>query len=244
VEPLRSIPFGVVVALVVATGHPQGQVCSPPSFERSDYPLTGGSRTLRLGEMDGDGDLDIAVVKYPGAAVLFNDGRGGFANSSTTPGAGIVAYGLALGHYNSSADARLDLALNSADVISPRVSLLLNQGAGTFSPPALYGVGGASGSGFQGIASGNLDGVGGDDLVAVIAGSNGDRAGSHPVAVLLNNGAGFAPYVWYPSGGFFPQAVAVGRLDADADLDLVVTNGMSNNVGILLNRGNGTFVSG
>ncbi len=45
----------------------------------------------------------------------------------------------------------------------------------------------------------------------------------------------------FATGGFEPTAVAVGRVNGDNNLDLVVTNGFTGTVSVLLGNGNGTF---
>ena len=51
----------------------------------------------------------------------------------------------------------------------------------------------------------------------------------------------FFPKVTYPSGGVLPQSVAVADLNGDGKPDLVVANGSSNSIGVLLGNGDGTF---
>src|SRR5271157_1775963 len=51
----------------------------------------------------------------------------------------------------------------------------------------------------------------------------------------------FAKAVTYYSGGAFSQSLAVGDLNGDGKLDLVVGNNDSDTVSVLLGNGDGTF---
>ena len=125
-----------------------------------------------------------------------------------------------------------DLDLITASWSSDTISVLLNQGDGTFASRVDYSVG----DGPWSLAVGDLDRDG--DLDLVTANRWGDN-----VSVLLNQGDGtFASRVDY-SVGDGPKFVVVGDLDGDCDLDLVTTNDDSNSVSVLLNQGNGIFSS-
>ena len=65
------------------------------------------------------------------------------------------------------------------------------------------------------------------------------------VGVLLGCGNGtFANQTTYSTGdGSNPRSVAVGDFNNDTRLDIVVANSGTNNVGILLGYGNGTFAN-
>src|SRR5262249_33278897 len=88
------------------------------------------------------------------------------------------------------------------------------------------------------VAVGDFDGDGHADLVAANATDRGT------VSVLRNNGDGtYQPPQRFGAGGKDPRSVAVGDLDGDSDLDLVVANLGSGTGGVLLNRGDGTFAA-
>ena len=150
-----------------------------------------------------------------------------------------VSYGTGLGPESVSigdldGDGRADLVL--ANLFTDNVSVLLNNGDGTFAPDVLYDVGDLPKS----VAIGDLDGDGDVDLVT--ANQNSDD-----VTVLLNNGDGtFAPFVSYLAGER-PQFVSIADLDGDGAIDLVVANqgsfGIPGGVSVLLGNGDGTFAS-
>ena len=102
------------------------------------------------------------------------------------------------------------------------MSVLLNNGDGTFAPKVEYGVGSRPWSLF----SADLDGDGDNDLA--VANRDGNS-----VSVLLNNGDGtFAPKVDY-FVGHLPLSVFGADLDGDGDNDLATAIGRSTTVSVL-----------
>jgi len=142
-----------------------------------------------------------------------------------------------IGDYPSSVtcgdlDAVSDDDLAVANNYSDNVSILLNNGDGTFQPAVNY----AAGDGPSQVFSIDLDGDTYHDLA--VANSYSDN-----VSILLNNGDGtFQAAVNYVAGDH-PWSVFASDLDGDGDNDLAVANGADNTVSILINNGNGTFQS-
>jgi hypothetical protein len=90
----------------------------------------------------------------------------------------------------------------------------------------------------------------GDGKLDVVVGNECASSGCVPngaaVGVLLGNGNGtFQAAVIYGSGGnsgpFWPVSIAIADVNGDHKPDLVVANGGSNTVGVLLGNGDGTF---
>ncbi|MCJ7783830.1 MAG: FG-GAP-like repeat-containing protein, partial [Desulfobacterales bacterium] len=114
-----------------------------------------------------------------------------------------------------------------------KVSILKNNGNGTFQAPVKYGVGYDPHSVF----CADLDGDGDLDLAV----ANFLSSPSWNVSILKNNGDGtFQTAVNYGAGQS-AWCVFCADLDGDGDLDLAVTNRSGNNVSILKNNGDGTF---
>jgi N-acetylneuraminic acid mutarotase len=146
--------------------------------------------------------------------------------AAATYKAGDVPTGIAFGDFNG--DGKLDLVItNNADA---SVSILLNNGDGTFHPQVVYAVF----KGPLGVSVGDFNGDGKLDL-AVANGSNGT------VSVLLGNGDGtFQKQTTYSSASY-PRGIVVGDFNGDGKLDIAATNSTANELSILLGNGNGTF---
>ncbi len=126
-------------------------------------------------------------------------------------------------------DGDNDLAVANSSGFLGTVSVLLNNGDGTFAPQVDYDAGISATSVF----SADLDGDGDNDLAVANTVFNGT------VSVLLNNGDGtFAPKVDHGAGSR-PRSVFSVDLDEDGDNDLVVAN--RNGMSVLLNKGDGTI---
>ena len=149
--------------------------------------------------------------------------------------------GMALADFNR--DGRLDLVTsgtaNNNDLVAVRFGN--NDANGTFQSPLYY----LAGSNPSEIGVGDFDGVNGPDLAVS---SNRNR-----LAILLNLGNGtFAPVTpaqctnndpRCPGAADQIENVAVGRIDNDNALDLVVSDVNSQLVRIYYGFGNGTFTS-
>ncbi len=112
-----------------------------------------------------------------------------------------------------------------ANCYSGNVSILKNNGDGTFQTKVDY----AAGYGPYSVFCADLDGD--TDLDLAVANS-----GSYNVSILKNNGDGtFQAKVDYGAGNG-PRSVFCADLDGDLDLDLAVANFKSDDVSILFNR--------
>ena len=135
-----------------------------------------------------------------------------------------------------SGDGKPDLAVATSNSAGGLVSVLVNEGSGTFATAVSYAVGGDPTS----VATGDFNGDGQIDL-AVSSAIDGT------VSVLLNLGSGtFAPAVPYTvaTGAFSSnvQSIVVGDFDSDGKPDLAAAV-FGDKVYVLLNRGGGTFAA-
>ncbi len=143
-----------------------------------------------------------------------------------------------------------------ADVVSATeagVAVLANNGDGTLAAPAVDPLGQLP----LAVRVGDLNGDGKPDLAATTTTSDvvgygydeygnlvPDYASVGHVRVLLGNGTGsFAvTAATYDLGTGRPMRLALGDLDGDRDLDLVVSN-LDGDAGVLLGNGDGTFAA-
>ena len=177
-------------------------------------------RQVFCGDLDGDGDIDLAVTGWYTVSVLLNLGDRMFSDA-VSYSVGKSPFSVYGGDFNGDGD--MDLAVCSASY--HRVDILLNNGNGSFAEAVGYKV---EHDEPHSVYPCDLDGD--QDIDLAIAAYWGD-GGS--VRVLLNRGDGsFSEPIIYPAG-IEPVSIYAGDLDGDGDADLAVTNRKSNDVSVL-----------
>ncbi|MBC8122992.1 MAG: VCBS repeat-containing protein [Gemmatimonadaceae bacterium] len=189
-------------------------------------------RSVIVGDLDGDGDLDLATantgfndgyyIDIPGSvSALKNDGNGTFATAEnfTTEER---PFSITVGDLDRDGDLDLATANRDSSYNANTVSVLKNNGNGTFVAPQNFAVEAYPFS----IMVGDLDGDGDLDLVTA-------NSGSDNVSVLRNKGNGTFTASQNFAVGDAPRSIAVGDLDKDGDLDLATANTFVDTVSIL-----------
>ncbi len=212
-------------------------------FDSGTYDTARFPWAAAVADLDGDGDLDVAVANWPQfiaprLSVLKNLGDGTFGPpdfyATAKPALDIVAADL-------DGDGRLDLAATNTGVNyeGSTVSVLRNLGDGTFAPHQQYTVGTGSFVGPLGLAARDFDADMDTDLAVACFGFLGQGS---TVALLRNNGNGtFAAPLAFPAGSG-PYKIAAADLNADGRPDLAVAN-HEQHMNVLLNDGAGGFAA-
>lgn len=136
----------------------------------------------------------------------------------------------ASGDFDGDGDIDIAVCFQTSDPNTfGSVGVLLNNGDGTFQPPAFYGVGRNP---LSILASDvNLDG----DLDLIVANNNTDD-----VSVLRgSSGGAFLPEVFF-SVGDAPRGIAVADVNADGRPDIISANQDANSVSVVAGDGSGT----
>ncbi len=215
----------VLVLLAITPNRLAGQ-----DFSHSISFCTGFGMTtsIALGDIDGDGDLDLLFgsgrhVAQPDS-VFLNDGRGNFYARRALHDEPDKTYGVAFGDVDK--DGSLDVVV--ANDAGDPARIYLNDGKGNFRMSRWLGSGREA---RRSLALGDFDGDG--DLDVVLVGPGQDH-------IYLNNG----PSRWTEralgAGGDYSLTVAVGDVDGDRDIDVLVGNRKQQSI-IYLNDGTGGF---
>ncbi len=188
-----------------------------------------GPAAVAIGDLDGDQDNDLAVVNVGGdLRILFNNGNGTFqsavAHNDLWPSS---SYTSDVQIADLDRDGDRDLAVAFTTVLGS-VSILLNDGDGTFAPPVEYDACYST----QGITVGDFNG----DLQRDVAG----MTNCFKASILLNDGAGTFLKKGDYGAGYVPGGIDSADLDGDRDRDIVYSNG-TNDLTILFNDGTGAF---
>jgi hypothetical protein len=148
--------------------------------------LPGGNGLPVVGDFNGDGNLDIAVIFGNGISVWLGNGDGSFVNPAivTTFPISPVSYGesqAVAGDFNG--DGKLDLAITFPGTTAGQVAILQGNGDGTFTEGAVETV---AEYGYD-VVAGDFKGNGVLDLAVLSVGVNNAPSS---LAILLGNGSG------------------------------------------------------
>jgi hypothetical protein len=181
---------------------------------------------------DSKPDIVVANQNVNNVGVLFNYGNGTF-RPQTTYSTGNNAGATSVVVVDVNSDNKPDILFASYNV--GNVGVLLNFGNGTFLPVITYSTGNYSTPRSVSVVDVNNDGK--PDII--VANQNSSNVG-----VLFNYGNGtFRPQTTYSTGNnSSPISVVVVDVNNDNKPDIIVANYNADNIGVLLNFGDGTFL--
>ena len=219
-------------SLSILMGRGNGTFLKQTVYDLDNF---GDGKAVVIGDLNKDGKIDLVVADegHSTVAVFLGKGDGTFQTQKHTALNG-PAHSIALGDFNG--DGKADLVVTD----NVYVSVLLGNGNGTFQTQKIYY---RDGSHPEFVTIGDFNRDGKLDLAVANAGSNN-------ISILLGNGNGtFLPHKAYTTGNQ-PSFVTVGDFNGDNKVDLVVANSYVNdwyyaseNISILLGRGNGGFIT-
>ncbi|CAF0779959.1 unnamed protein product [Adineta steineri] len=201
------------------------------STNNNSFPLS-----LAIGDFDNDNHVDIAVANYQSESVgiFFGYGNGFFRDQMIffSVSYNFNPYSIAAGDFNG--DNRLDIAVVNYDY--NYVDIILTYRNYTFLNQNTYSTGIQSGPVSVAVADFNNDKK--LDIVVVNSGINN-------IGIFLGYGnSTFSPEITYSTGdNSLPHGVIIGDFNNDKQLDIVVANSGTSNIGIFLGYFNGTFSS-
>lgn len=196
---------------------------------------------MDAGDLDGDGDVDLAVPAGSQVNLLVNDGEGGFALHETAADViGASAYDIAACDLNG--DGRLDLAVIVSHTSATAVNVVFNEGELRFADPIAYSADYLDcpecDYDFTSIDAGDLDGDGAPEIVI-------GQAVAHQYTVGLFQNLGQGLFAGLQSLDFFqrPWVVELEDVTGDGCIDLIgLTHPQRSGLRIYVNDGEGELI--
>jgi hypothetical protein len=190
--------------------------------------------SLTVADVNNDNKPDIIIANQNEntIGIILNPGNGTFTSQNLIP----LEFGTAPTSplvFDINVDNKPDIVF--ANYGGNSVSILFKSGDGMFLTRNTYPTGSESQPTFVSVVDVNQD----DKVDIVVVNSNKNNVG-----ILLNSGDGtFLTQSTYPTGNNSnPRCVSVVDLNGDNKPEIIVANHDLNNIGILVNIGNGRFL--
>ncbi|ANY68681.1 hypothetical protein BBD42_21075 [Paenibacillus sp. BIHB 4019] len=237
-----AVTTGDSAGISILQGDGQGSFTAAVKFKAScpnSYVSTlDDPYSLALADLDGDGDLDLAVgcSEATQVSILLNDSAGSVLSLQAADRYAVQGSYSQVVIADFNADKKLDVVAANYDEFGNNVnfsSILLGRGDGTLLASVNYEVSGRQPSS---VTSFDFDGDGKLDIATANFNSNN-------VSIMRGNGKGqFAAAINYVVGSKPVQLLSVD-LNLDGKPDLIVANSGDNTITRLLNDGTGSFIS-
>jgi hypothetical protein len=201
-----------------------GYLTAPVKIPVGDNPLDAA-----FGDLNGDGHIDIVTADNGASqvSVILGLGYGAFelaeAIETDCPPSAVTLADL-------DGDGDQDLVAVVSDVSFSHAYVYLNDGTGSFGPPASYLIGRLT----PDVIAADFNGDGALDLA-------GAEYAFWGFTILFNDGSGGFDDMTLYGGPREPTRLAAGDVDGDGDLDILTLHPAAHCVMTMLNQGDGTF---
>jgi hypothetical protein len=239
VSAWRFMVSALLASAVVSAALPdstRAEIGMQTSYMNASFSAGASPAAAKIGDLNGDGLNDIAVINPQGSLQLFfNNGAGSFERVSINGLWSSSSNTLDLDIGDLNGDGLKDIAV-AFSTMTGAVSVLLNRGNRAFAAPVNY----ASCRSSKGVAIGDLDQDGDNDLADI---SDCSRA-----SILLNNGGGSFALSSAYGDGYASKSIGLGDLNGDGFKDIAyVNNGLgrsrASSITVAFNNRDATFGS-
>ncbi|CAF3804910.1 unnamed protein product [Rotaria sp. Silwood1] len=190
-------------------------------------------QSIAVGDLNNDSQLDVIVGNYgmDNIKIFFGDANGTFL-TQTIFSTGFLSLPTSVVVKDLNNNNQLDIVIANSG--NDNIGILFGHGNGSFDGPITYYT--DIGSNPQSVDIGDFNG---DDQLDIVVANYGSKS----VNILLKyDPRAFQSMIWYSTGtNSNPNSAAIGDLNNDGRLDIVVANRGSGNIGIFFGYDNGTF---